>query len=91
MILREAPFFTHEEFLHDEQKVINTLSERYPAVVVENLGVFAAGRSSASAFDRLEVSEFSARAMIESLKFGSFAPISANDVKEIICGFNLPQ
>jgi L-fuculose-phosphate aldolase len=58
-----------------------------PIALLENDGVLVCGTSILDAFDRLEVLESTAEAMINSRPLGRMAPMSNRVIKELIAAF----
>ncbi|RCX16601.1 L-fuculose-phosphate aldolase [Anaerobacterium chartisolvens] len=71
------------------QMVSQVINDRTPVILVENDSVIATGTSLLNAFDRLEVAEYSAKALIASKSIGSIVAINDKQVKEIDTAFNL--
>ena len=65
------------------------LSPASPALICENDCVVVTGKSLLNAFDRLEVAEFSAKSIIESLGLGPIVHIGAGDIADIEAAFKL--
>ncbi len=65
------------------------ISEVTPVLICENDCVITTGNSLLQAFDRLEVAEYSARAIINSLRLGSIIQISDQEVEDIHQAFKL--
>ena len=88
--LRETPVFSFDDALNLES-VARTLSLRYPVVLVQNDAVLTCGRTPLEAFDRLEVTDYSARATIAAQSFGGLRPITDAQVEDLVEAFNLPR
>lgn len=71
------------------QSTADALTGRNPVVIVENECVIVTGRDLLNAFDRLEVLEFSARAVIAAREIGPVVQINDEQVKEIEEAFRL--
>lgn len=80
------PFGTN--FLEPE-KVARTLSPRTPIVMIENDCIIVTGDNLLQAFDRLEVAEFTAKAVITTHDIGKMVPIQEKEVDELIEAFKL--
>jgi L-fuculose-phosphate aldolase len=65
------------------------LSLKNPAAVLENNGVMVVGKDVLSAFDKLEVLECSAEAIINSQPIGGHVPMSKAVIDELCKAFNL--
>lgn len=59
------------------------LSPSQPALIVENGGVLVTGRDVLEAYDRLEVLESTAEAIINSRALGPLTPMSADVIREL--------
>ena len=64
-------------------------SSSVPVLVVDNKCVIVAGQSLLNAFDKLEVLEYSAKAIIASKDIGEIVMISPEEVKDIETAFKL--
>ena len=89
--LRETPAFSFDDALAAPETVARTLSPRYPVVLVRNDAVLTCGRTPLEAFDRLEVTEYSAKAAIAARSFGGLRPITDAQVEDLVTAFNLPR
>lgn len=89
--LRETPAFSFDDALVTPETIASTLSPRYPVVLVQNDAVLACGRTPLEAFDRLEVTEYSAIAAIAARSFGGLRPITDAQVEDLVEAFNLPR
>ena len=65
------------------------LSTKTPVVLVENDCIIALGNSLVNAFDRLEVLEYSAKAIIEAKDLGEIVMINDEEIEEINVAFKL--
>ena len=66
-----------------------SLSAVAPALICENDSVIVTGKTLLNAFDRLEVAEFSAKSIIESLSLGPIVHIGDKDIEDIETAFKL--
>ncbi|MBQ9409902.1 MAG: class II aldolase/adducin family protein [Clostridia bacterium] len=60
-----------------------------PVLIVDNKCVIVAGNTLLNAFDKLEVLEYSAKAIIAAKDIGEIVPISPKEVDDIETAFNL--
>ena len=84
--VKKAPFsavYTKHEV------VANMFSEKSPVIIGENASIFASGTSLLHAFDRLEVCEATAHAILAAKDIGDLVHISNSEIKEIDNVFNL--
>lgn len=62
-----------------------------PVTLIENDCCIVTGTSLLNAFDRLEVAEFSAKAIINAVSLGSVVKIDDSEIDKIIEAFKLPN
>jgi len=67
----------------DPDAVARLISSRQPAVILENDGVLVTGGSVLEAFDRLEVIESTANALIDSRAIGALSPMPDEAIAEL--------
>ena len=91
ILLRETPAFSFDDALAAPETVARTLSPRYPVVLVQNDAVLTCGRTPLEAFDRLEVTDYSAQATIAARSFGGLRPITDAQVEDLVEAFSLPR
>ena len=84
--VKRLPFMTTSM---DVDLVADTFSEKTPVVLIDNECVLVAGKTLLNAFDRLEVLEYSAKAIIAAKDIGEMVMISDEQVDEIEVAFNL--
>jgi L-fuculose-phosphate aldolase len=80
----EAPF-------NDLQRLTRTLTLRSPAAVLCNNGVMIVGDGVLSAFDKLEVLEHSAEAVLDAQPIGGHVAMSQEIIDDLIRAFHLEQ
>lgn len=91
IMMRDVPVITAKEYYNNPNAVIEKLSPSTPVILIESCGVITTGKSLLEAFDRLEVSEFTAKCIIMAKKLGTLTPITQAQVDEIITEFKLPK
>jgi L-fuculose-phosphate aldolase len=75
VMLRTIPLITYGRQFSDEKGIAREVSQRSPVALLANDTVLTVGESLTQAFDRLEVTEFSARAILSARKIGTIAHI----------------
>ena len=70
-------------------EIASHVSPRSPAVLLENDGVLVTGTSILDTFDRLEVLETTAEAIINSRPLGEISPMSAAVIGELKAAFGM--
>lgn len=71
----------------DPDALADLLSPEQPIVMLQNDGVLVTGKDVLEAFDRLEVLESTAEALINAQALGSFSPLSAVVIAELEAAF----
>ncbi|MFT5128031.1 MAG: L-fuculose-phosphate aldolase [Rhodothermales bacterium] len=78
------------QYLNDGS-IADFVSPATPAAILENDGVLVTGSSVLDAFDRLEVLESTAEAIINAGAIGNVSAMSESVIDELRSAFNLPQ
>ena len=65
------------------------ISNRTPVLLIQNDCILTTGRTLLEAFDRLEVAEFSAKALIDTAAIGHLVPIGATQIHDLEVAFAL--
>lgn len=91
IMLRDVPKVPFGSTFINYEKLANTISMVSPVVLVKNDCVLVAGTSLINAFDRLEVTEYTAKSIILSSHVGDIIKISPNQVEEINEAFHLEK
>ena len=88
--LRDMPVLPYEAQFEDPGRVSAAITARNPVVLLENDAVLATGRTILETYDRLEVAEATANALIAARRLGGFRPIDEAAVAEIEEVFKVP-
>jgi len=91
ILLRDVPRLPFGTNLIDVERAASTLSVRNPVVILENDSLMFAGTTLLNAFDRLEVAEYSAKAIIAARELGDIVAIGPPQVEELVAAFNLDK
>ena len=91
IMLRDVPKVPFGSTFINFEKLADSISMVSPVVLVENDCVLVAGTSLINAFDRLEVTEYTAKSIISSVHIGDIVKISKNQVEEINKAFHLEK
>jgi L-fuculose-phosphate aldolase len=83
ILVREPGSVSFRETRVDSTRVAGVLNPDRPVALVRNDGALALGASLMDAFDRLEVLEATAAALIASRPLGEFAPMSDQQLVEL--------
>ena len=73
----------------DPESLADSVSTQQPAVILENNGVLVTGKDVLEAYDRLEVLESTAEALINARPLGTLAPLSDDVIRELELFFAL--
>lgn len=69
--------------------IADIITEKMPVVICRNNCIIVTGNSLLQSFDRLEVAEFSAKAVIASKAIGAVVPIGLEEIDELEKAFNM--
>ncbi len=90
VFLREVGRVPHGiQYGHDDQ-IANYVSKASPAALLENDGVLVTGSSVLDVFDRLEVLESTAEAVINATAIGTVSKMSEPVIQELREAFKIP-
>ncbi|MDR1072639.1 MAG: class II aldolase/adducin family protein [Treponema sp.] len=89
ILLRNMPALQCGAAFSRREEAAKTFVKENPVALVENECVIATGDSLINAFDRLEVGEYSAKAIIASRDLGGIAPIDDAQAAELQEAFHL--
>ena len=87
--LREIPMIPFGRQFTDERGLASEISESTPVVLLENDAVLTTGQSLTQAYDRLEVAEFSANAILHAAMLGTIQRIGKKELDDIRRKFGL--
>ena len=90
IVLRDVQRIPFGQPYDDVNAVASAVSPRQPTAILENDGVLILGTSILDAFDRLEVLEATAEALIFSKRIGEAQPMSGAVIDELRAHF-LPE
>ena len=83
LVIREVGLVPYGLQFTSPEEVSGVVTPRHPAALLENDGVLVAGRSVLEAYDRLEVLESTAEAIINCRAVGTVAPMSELVTREL--------
>jgi L-fuculose-phosphate aldolase len=89
IFVREVGLLPFETSFNDFPCLIRTLTPRSPAAVLCNNGVMVVGESVLSAFDKLEVLECSAEAVLDAQPIGGHVAMSEQIIEDLKEAFGL--
>lgn len=87
IVLRDIPTLPYGVQFDGGKKVAKRLSKETPVVLFQNDAILTTGATLMQAFDRLEVAEFSAQAVLSTQAIGELVPIGEAEVKELVKKF----
>ncbi len=89
ILLREMPVVPFGAQYRAPAEVAAVISARTPVLLIQNDCILTTGRTLLEAFDRLEVAEFSAKALIDTAAIGHLVPIGATQIHDLEVAFAL--
>lgn len=87
ILLRDVPTIPFDLRFDDPDAVADLVTPRRPVALIENDGVLVLGQSVLDAFDRLEVMESTAEALIHSRCIGPLCPMDDSAIRELAHAF----
>ncbi|MFS0724625.1 class II aldolase/adducin family protein [Paenibacillus sp. 1P07SE] len=90
ILLRRCPKLPFDAVYAQPETTAAVFAPDTPIALVENNCVIVTGQSLLQAFDRLEVAEYSAKAMIAARELGEIVPIDDAEIEELKTAFKLP-
>ncbi len=89
ILLRDVPLVPFKTLYTQPETVAQMVSLRRPVLLVQNDCVLTVGSDILSAFDRLEVAEFSAKSLIDTAVLGQLVPIGDAEIADLEKAFGL--
>lgn len=89
ILMRDIPRLDYTEFYNEPEETAKAFNESTPIIMVNNDCVAVTGSDLLNAFDRLEVTEYSSKALVFAKNLGEMVPISDEQIDEIKEAFHL--
>lgn len=89
ILLRDMPRVSYGIPYAHPETVSDRLKNSTPVLLLQNDSVLSTGRTLLEAFDRLEVAEFTAQALIETADIGELQPITLEELTNLEIRFGL--
>lgn len=83
IFLQDVPNVAFGSHFQDNDTILNLISEKVPAAIIENDSVIVTGDKLLGTFDRLEVAEFSAKSLVMGASLGKMTPINDEQVEAL--------
>jgi len=83
IMLLDVPKLPYGAQFNDLDAITEQLGPQHPVLLIQNDCVLTTGSSVLQAFDRLEVAEFTARSLIETLSIGPMIPIGEQELRDL--------
>lgn len=83
ILLREMPLAPYGPQFQQPEQVSALLKADTPVILIQNDSVVATGSTILQAFDRMEVAEFSAQALLQTLNLGELIPITDEEIDNL--------
>jgi L-fuculose-phosphate aldolase len=87
LFLKDVAKISFEQQFGDGEEVAAVVGPKSPVALLENNGVLVAGRTVLDAFDRLEVLEATAAAIIRSRALGQISAMGEGVIQELVGAF----
>jgi L-fuculose-phosphate aldolase len=89
ILLREMPVAPYGIQYQYPEQIAALVATSTPVILLQNDSVLTTGSTILEAFDRIEVAEFSAQALIQTLSIGQLVPIGEQDISDLKKKFRL--
>lgn len=89
ILMRTIPKLEFGSIYTNESETAKVFKENTPIAIVKNDCIIVTGDSMLNAYDRLEVTEYSAKAIIASRQLGELVAINDKEIEEIEEAFHL--
>jgi len=83
IFLQDIPNVSFDSLFAGQETILNTLSQKCPAVIIENDSVLVTGDNLLATFDKLEVAEFSAKSLTLGSSLGKLVPINSKEIEDL--------
>ncbi len=83
IFLQDVPVMEFGSHFRGDRRILDTIGENTPAVIIANDSVLVTGDKILNTFDRLEVAEFSAKSLTLSNPIGNLNPINEVQIKDL--------
>lgn len=87
LFLKDVPKIPYEQVLGEPEAIAQAMGPDNPVALLEHNGALVAGKTVLDAFDRLEVLEATAEAIIQSKPLGTITPMADDVIDELIKAF----
>ncbi|MGB0370488.1 MAG: class II aldolase/adducin family protein [Opitutales bacterium] len=87
ILLQDPPMISLDTLYNDSEHVAKLIQDGFPVILVENDSVITVGTSLLEAFDRLEVLEYSAKALIDAQRLGPLKSIGEKEIDDLRTAF----
>ena len=89
ILLRDIVRVAHGAQYHAPDVIASQVSLNRPVMIIKNDAVLTVGKTVLEAFDRLEVTEYTARSLIDSSTLGQMVPIGDGEIADLANAFSL--
>lgn len=83
IFLQDVPNVKFGSHFMGDNRILDVISEKTPAVIIENDSLLVTGDKILNTFDRLEVAEFSAKSLTMSNSVGTLVPINQEQIDDL--------
>lgn len=91
ILLRQVPKFPFNGIYTNPMRTARTFDPSTPIAIVQNNCIVVTGQGLLNTFDRLEVTEYTAKSILAAKALGPIAHIDDSSIAELISAFHLPS
>jgi L-fuculose-phosphate aldolase len=83
VLLRDVPTVSYGTQFEEPQQIADIISAKRPVALIQNDAVLTSGTTILQAFDRLEVAEATAKALLDLVNIGQRVPIGSEELEAL--------
>jgi len=83
ILLQDVPLLPFGAHFAGQERISQSLRTDHPVLIIQNDSILVTGNNLLHAFDRLEVAEFSARSLVQSIPLGKMKPIDEFQIEDL--------
>jgi len=83
IFLQDMPNVSFDTHFDEYKSILRLLSQKIPAMIIENDSILVTGNKLLQTFDKLEVAEFSAKSIVIGKHIGNMQPINNEQIEAL--------
>ncbi len=91
ILMRDLDTVPYPTSIEDPEQIAEKLTPSHPLLMIQNNGFIVTSDSLLSAYDRLEVSEYTAKAVLGAMQLGNVRIMEEEHIEDLKKAFHLPD